>query len=55
MRSNKVFDMMEEFIAEHDIQEREKDLENIKEAVAEFEGRLSAEVRRQEKLDMVEV
>jgi len=29
-------------------------LENIKKAVVEFERRLSAEVRRQEKLDMIE-
>jgi len=29
-------------------------LENVKEVVAEFEGRLNAEVRRQEKLDIVE-
>jgi len=33
--------------------EREKDLENAKKAVVEFERRLSAEVRREEKLDLV--
>ena len=33
--------------------EREQDLENAKKTVAEFEGRLSVEVRRQEKLDLV--
>jgi len=38
----------------HDIWEREKDLENTKEAVAEFERRISIEVRRQKRLDMVE-
>jgi len=29
-------------------------LENVKKAVAKFKGRLSTEVRRQEKLDMAE-
>ena len=42
------------FIAEHDSWEREKDLENTKEVIAEFEGRLNVEIRRQKKLDMVE-
>jgi len=41
-------------MVKYDIWEREEDLENIKEVVAEFVKRLSAEVRRQEKLDMVE-
>ena len=41
------------FTAEYNMLEREKDLENAKKAVAEFERRLSAEVRRQEKLDLV--
>jgi len=40
-------------MAEHDIWEREEDLGNAKEAVEEFEGRMSAKVRRQEKLDMM--
>ena len=39
---------------EHNSQEREEDLENTKELVAEFEGKMSTKVRRQEKLDMVE-
>jgi len=39
---------------EYDTWEREKDLENMKEVVVEFEERLSAEVRRQKKLDIVE-
>ena len=39
---------------EYDIWEREEDLENIREAVGEFEGRMSAEIRRQEKLDRIE-
>jgi len=42
------------FIAEYDSWKKEKDLENTKELVAEFEGRMNAEVRRQEKLDVVE-
>ena len=32
--------------------EKEKDLENVKETIAEFKKRMDAEVRRQEKLDM---
>ena len=39
---------------EQDTWEREKDLENTKKAVEEFERRISAEVRRQEKLDIME-
>ena len=42
------------FIAEHDTWEREEDLENTREIVEEFKGRMSAEVRKQEKLDMIE-
>ena len=42
------------FIVEHDSWEKEEDLENIKEIVAEFEERLDAEVRRQKKLDEAE-
>jgi len=38
-------------MAEHDIWEKEKNLENAREAVEKFERRMSAEVRRQEKLD----
>ena len=41
-------------MAEHDIWEREEDLGNASEAVEEFERRMSAEVRRQEKLDRME-
>jgi len=37
-------------VAKHDIWEKEKDLENTKKAVTTFKGRLSVEVRRQEKL-----
>ena len=39
---------------EFDSWERKKDLENIRKVVAEFEGKLNTEVRRQEKLDIVE-
>ena len=39
---------------EHDIWERKKDLGNTKEVVAKFEGRMNAEVRWQEKLDIIE-
>ena len=38
----------------HDIWEKKKDLKNVKEVVAEFKERLNTEVRRQEKLNMVE-
>jgi len=38
---------------EYDIWKREENLENIKEVVVEFEGRMSIKVRKQEKLDMV--
>ena len=41
-------------MAEYDSWEKEEDLENTKELVAEFEGRMNAEVRRQEKLDLAE-
>ena len=42
------------FTAKNDIQKREKDLENTKETVAEFEERLSIEMRKQKYLDLVE-
>ena len=42
------------FMAEHDTWERRKALENAREALEEFKGRMNAEVRRQEKLDMAE-
>jgi len=34
--------------------EKKKDLENAKEAVAEFERRISTKVKRQEKLNLAE-
>jgi len=33
---------------------KKKNLENIEEALEEFEGRMNIEVRRQEKIDMAE-
>jgi len=41
-------------MVEHDSWKREEDLENAKEVVAKFEGRINAEVGRQEKLDIIE-
>jgi len=41
-------------MVEHDIWERKEDLENVREALEEFERRMNTEVRRQEKLDMAE-
>jgi len=35
------------------LNKREKNLKNIKEAVVEFKGRMSIEVKRQEKLNLV--
>ena len=42
------------FTVKNDIQKREKDPENTKELVAEFEERLSIKVRKQKYLDLVE-
>jgi len=41
-------------MAEGDIWERKENLKNAEEALKKFEGRMSAEVRRQEKIDMAE-
>ena len=41
-------------MAEYNSWEKKEDLENTKELVAEFKGRMNAEVRRQEKLDLAE-
>ena len=41
-------------MAEHDTWERVEDLENAREAIEEFERRMSIKVRRQEKLDKME-
>ena len=42
------------FTAEEDTWERKENLKNVKEALEEFEGRMNAEVRRQERIDMAE-
>ena len=42
------------FTAEGDTWERIENLKNAKEAIKEFEGKMSVEVRRQEKIDMAE-
>jgi len=43
-----------EFTAEEDTWERKENLKNAGKVLEEFKGRMSAEVRRQEKIDMVE-
>ena len=40
--------------AEHDSWERREDLENVKEVLEDFEGRMEIEIKRQEKLDRAE-
>ena len=42
------------FTAEGDIWERKKNLKNAGEALKELKGRINAEVRRQEKIDITE-
>ena len=42
------------FTVEHDTWERKEDLGNVKEVLEEFEKRMDAEIRRQEKIDRVE-
>ena len=42
------------FTAEGNIWKRKENLKNVEEALKEFEGRMSAEVRRQERIDMTE-
>ena len=42
------------FTVEEDIWERKKNLKNAREALGEFEGRMNVEIRRQEKIDMIE-
>jgi len=41
-------------MAEHDIWERREALGNTRKVLEEFEGRINAEVRRQEKLNIAE-
>ena len=43
-----------EFIVEGDTWERKENLKNAEEALKEFEGRINAEVRKQEKTDIAE-
>ena len=42
------------FTVEYNTWESEEDLGNAREAIEKFEGRMNAEVRRQEKLDIME-
>jgi len=42
------------FMAEGDTWKRKENLENTGEALEEFKGRINAEIRRQEKIDMAE-
>ena len=42
------------FTAEGDTWERIENLKNAEEAIKEFEGKMSVEIRRQEKMDMAE-
>jgi len=42
------------FMAESNIWRKKEDLENTREALEEFEERINAEVRRQEKIEMAE-
>ena len=42
------------FMAERDIWERKESLKNVGEALEEFEGRMNMEIRRQEKIEMIE-
>ena len=41
-------------MTEYNIWERREDLGNVEEVLEEFKGRMNAEVRRQEKIDMAE-
>jgi len=51
---NKYLVQWKGFTAESDIWEKREDLGNVREALEEFKGRMNVEVRRQEKIDMVE-
>ena len=41
-------------MAEHDIWEKKENLGNAEKVLEKFKGRMNAEVRRQEKIDMAE-
>ena len=43
-----------EFTVEGDTWERKEHLKNVEETLEEFEGRMSAEIRKQERIDMAE-
>jgi len=47
MRSNKLFSILKEVYSG---KKKKKDLENVKEAVVEFEGRMSTKIRYQEEV-----
>ena len=42
------------FTADHDTQEREENLRNTKEIIADFKEKISIEIQRQKKIEMVE-
>ena len=42
------------FIVKGDIQERKENLKNVEEALEEFKGRMSVEVRKQKRINLVE-
>jgi len=44
---------LKRFIVESNIWKKKKDLKNTKEAIADFEERIEAKVRKQEKLDLI--
>jgi len=50
----KYLELWKRFIAEHNTWERKEDLGKTKEVLEEFEERMDAEIRRQEKLDRAE-
>jgi len=53
LNSDEVDSLLKEFIIEYNIWKKEG-LENIKKVVANFEKKISVEVRRQKKLDIIE-
>lgn len=44
---------LKRFIVESNIWKKKKDLKNTKETIADFEERIEAKVRKQEKLDLI--
>ena len=45
---------LKKFIVESNIWKKKENLKNIKEAIADFEERMGAKVKKQEKLDLIE-